>query len=439
MKFHELHIKNFKGFEETTFRFNEQFTLIIGNNATGKTSILDALSVAISCFLYGIKSSFARTIKGDEIRQKLISGQPKPQFPLLIEAKGKIDGKILNWKREYRGNDGDDEEIKRIKPTHKDYQNIAEIAHAKLLESRRTEGVTFPLIAYHGVCRLCAEHGNRRKVDYWQQGEGVMAGYSNCLSPKSSSNDFISWYKTYEDEIRKFDQPEDKLLLQVFNQAISALVPQWEDMAFSFKAGDLTGIFTNDNGEKQKLFFNQLSDGFRGIIGLAADLAYRCIQLNPHLGSKAITNTPGIVLIDEIDLHLHPKWQRTIVADLKRVFPNVQFIATSHSPFIIQSLKTNELIILDESIELDNDPYRKSIEEIAEEEMNLGDVKRSKLFQEKEQLAASFFSLLSKPLTEEKIKRESDIQEKLKELEMLYGDDPAFIALLKAESKTKNW
>src|SRR4029077_15483251 len=114
-----------------------------------------------------------------------------------------------------------------------------------------------------------------------------------------------------------------------------------------------------------------LSSGQRMMLAMVADIAIKCVQLNSYLLSENNTDdptivlrgTPGIVLIDELDAHLHPKWQRHVVDDLKRTFPNIQFIATSHSPFIIQTLQEGELI------SLDNQPLiqfgNKGIEEIA--------------------------------------------------------------------------
>ncbi|MGH9765374.1 MAG: AAA family ATPase, partial [Blastocatellia bacterium] len=94
--------------------------------------------------------------------------------------------------------------------------------------------------------------------------------------------------------------------------------------------------------------FNNLSDGQRSMLALVGDIAQKAVTLNPHLGPNALEETPGAVLIDELDLHLHPKWQRRIVEDLRRTFPKIQFVATTHSPFLIQSLRSGEeLIMLD--------------------------------------------------------------------------------------------
>ena len=103
-----------------------------------------------------------------------------------------------------------------------------------------------------------------------------------------------------------------------------------------------------DLDKKDLLPFAQLSDGQRAMVALIADIARRICLLNPQMGKDVLTKTEGLVLIDELDIHLHPSWQRSIVKTLKTVFPKVQFIATSHSPQIIGSLKPEEVIVLND-------------------------------------------------------------------------------------------
>ncbi len=89
-----------------------------------------------------------------------------------------------------------------------------------------------------------------------------------------------------------------------------------------------------------------LSSGFRNLLGMVFDIAYRMAVLNPDLLDDITEKTPGVVLIDEIDMHLHPNWQWRVVEALKHTFPKVQFIATTHSPIIIASCKEEKLIAL---------------------------------------------------------------------------------------------
>jgi predicted ATP-binding protein involved in virulence len=430
MRIDKLRIKNFKSFEEDTFLLNPHFTVFIGDNAKGKTSVLDALAVAAGSFLRGIDVAKleSRSIDKNEIRVVTKDGQPLPQLPVEIHAFGNVNGKSLDegWLRTV-----DKISPKKTNTTYVKAKNIEKVAEDMLKLSRSGNNVIFPVIAYHGTGRLWAEH-EEKKTEYKKTGEGVSQAYINCLSPKSSSKEFLSWYKTYEDEIRKFDQDSDKLLLKTFNSAIVSMIPNhhWQDMAYSFAAEDLTGIFLTPNGQKAKLQFRQLSDGYRNIIGMVADIAYRCLKLNPHLGKNAVKETPGIVLIDELDLHLHPNWQRRIVEDLKNTFPNIQFIATTHSPFIVQSLRAEELRILDEDIKISTDPIRNSIEEIAEQEMGVDDVKRSKEFIEMQNRAAEYFNLIKNAASDEQI---TAAKQKLDELRILFNNDPAYVALLASE------
>lgn len=100
------------------------------------------------------------------------------------------------------------------------------------------------------------------------------------------------------------------------------------------------------NLEDKTIPFHDLSDGQRGMIALFADIARRIFLLNPHLGEDALANTTGVIIIDELDIHLHPGWQRSIAPALQKAFPKIQFIAASHSPQIIGSLKPEEVILL---------------------------------------------------------------------------------------------
>ncbi len=369
MRIDKIIVKNFKGFEEEVFLLNPRFTVFIGDNAKGKTSVLDALAVAAGSFLRGIDVAKleSRSINKNEIRVVTKDGQPLPQLPVEIHAFGSVNGKSIDngWLRTV-----DKISPKKTNTTYVKAKNIEKIAEDMLKLSRSGKNVIMPVIAYHGTGRLWAEH-EEKKTDYKKSGEGVSQAYINCLSPKSSSKEFLSWYKTYEDEIRKFDQDSDKLLLRTFNNAIISMIPDnhWQDMAYSFAAEDLTGIFVMPNGKKEKLQFRQLSDGYRNIIGMVADIAYRCIKLNPHLGEDAVRETPGIVLIDELDLHLHPNWQRRIVKDLKKAFPNIQFVATTHSPFITQSLKSDEIWNLDKLMDVAPDELK--IDTVATEIMGV--------------------------------------------------------------------
>lgn len=348
MKINTIVIKNFKGFENETVHLNPHFTVFIGKNASGKTTVLDALAVAAGGFLRGIDVAKheARSVRRDEIR--IVSDDrcnPSPQLPLTIQASGTIGTTRIQecWGLTVEAI------AQKTTTTYKQAKNVQQEAQKMLKDRRNQQQVTFPVIAYHGTGRLWAHH-EEKKTPYQKRAETVEQGYANCLSAKSSSKEFVSWYKTTKDELLKFHQEHDSLFFDLFNRTIESIIPgkMWQNIDYSQRDDDMIGTF---KGAK-KLTFKQLSDGYRNIIALVADIAYRCIRLNPHLGENAVRDTPGMVLIDEIEMHLHPNWQRTVVADLKRVFPNIQFVATTHSPFIVQSLQGNELWNLEQPMDV---------------------------------------------------------------------------------------
>jgi predicted ATP-binding protein involved in virulence len=429
MRIDEIHIQNFKGFDNKTFKFKEQFTVFIGDNAKGKTSVLDALAIAAGSFFLGIEGIPTRKIEKREIRSIIIDGQPKPQIPFSIEVNGRIDNEEIQWKRG----------IENQKTTHKDAKEIKTIAEQKLYDSRKKSGVLFPVIAYYGTGRLWSEHEKiKDKTSFQRQGEGVTMAYKNSLSAKSSNKEFLSWVKTQEDTITKFADPLDIAHLKSFKQAILALIPNntWHDMAFDRKQDELMGIFTDDKGVKNKLAFSQLSDGYRNAISLAADIAYRCIQLNPSLGEQAVLDSEGIVLIDEIDMHLHPNWQRHFISDLKKAFPKIQFVATTHSPFIVQSLAKDELINLDENEEgLESSPSNYGIEDVAEIEMGVKSVARSEAFNERVEAAGQYYQLISEGKSSKTDEEVAQLRQKLNEMEERFSDDATFVATLRLERK----
>lgn len=427
MRIDEIELENFKGFESVTFSFPSQFTVVIGNNASGKTSILDAIAVAAGSFFLGIDGAESRNIQRDEIRIKWVEGDPRPQLPVLVSAKGSIsDKKNITWRRRITSDQG--------RTTRKGSEAIANFAKEMHQKYRSgSEEVIFPVIAYHGTGRLWAEH--QEKFDYKKSTEHVLSGYKDCLSPKSSSKAFLTWYKTFYQDATNFDNKKDKTLLNTFNETITNLIPEWYDMKYHYGLDQLIGFYRGEEGEERQQSFNNLSDGYRNMIGMAADVVYRCLKLNSHLGANAVKETPGIVLIDELDLHLHPKWQRKIVEKLKQTFPKIQFICTTHSPFIVQSLNAEELINLDGRV-LAADPFRRSLEENA---LYMGaETERGERFQEKVNDAKRFDEILHKAVEAESRSAlsKNDLQT-LNDILLKNSDDPALVARLQIKKLSK--
>lgn len=132
--------------------------------------------------------------------------------------------------------------------------------------------------------------------------------------------------------------------MNAINKAIVTCIQSmgWTDLKYSFAAQNLLIC----HPEKGELPLEAMSDGARSVISMAADIAYRMARLNPDMGEDVTLKTSGVVLIDEVDMHLHPSWQQTVVNDLVKAFPKVQFIVTTHSPQVLTSVPAECIRIL---------------------------------------------------------------------------------------------
>ncbi|WP_442936504.1 AAA family ATPase [Nostoc sp.] len=132
--------------------------------------------------------------------------------------------------------------------------------------------------------------------------------------------------------------------LEAVREAISLLIPEFSNLRVERSPLRMT---VRKQGEE--LIVNQLSDGEKCLLAMVGDLARRLAIANPSLSDPL--QGSGVVLIDEIELHLHPKWQREIIPALTRTFPNCQFIVTTHSPQVISQVKPEGIYILEKTDE----------------------------------------------------------------------------------------
>jgi predicted ATP-binding protein involved in virulence len=157
--------------------------------------------------------------------------------------------------------------------------------------------------------------------------------------------------------------------LEAVRNALSRLLPDFSN--FTVRRSPLR-MEVEKNGKC--LTVNQLSGGELNLIAMIGDLARRMAIANPD-STKPLLGS-GIVLIDEIDLHLHPNWQRTIVPKLLDVFPNCQFIISTHSPHVITHVQPESLFLLKQTdsgivSEKPDESYGKNVDRVLEDIMGL--------------------------------------------------------------------
>ena len=308
------------------------------------------------------------------------------------------------------------------------------------------DDVVLPLIAYHATARRFVEP-EIETLDTEARGSRF-SGYADCLSPAAAVRRLFILFKSLTLKAYRDATPPPELV--AIRNAINICMqetdadsrgPKWQDVEYDLDHDRLQGIFTDG----RILPFGQLSDGQRTQLALVADLALRSVILNPQFGADAPTRTPGIVLIDELDLHLHPFWQRRVVHNLTSAFPALQFIATTHSPFIVQSLGPNQLIVLDPrgqeepdegafmEFQAEAQDFRTmSIEDITEFVFGVNVPQRSRHLQEMYDTAQQYHQLLKQADSASEAKK-SELKAKLDALTARFSDDVAYHAFLEME------
>lgn len=336
------------------------------------------------------------------------------QFPAAVECRGQIGAEQGTWRRELTSEDA--------KTTRKDAEWIETNAVSLRDQVKSGAQVILPVLSFYGTGRLWVQKRQREVTTL--KPESRFMGYLDCFDPASDEKRLLRWFKTQEIAAVQAEQPIGTL--EACRRAIMACVPGATRVYFDVKRDQLIIDLPG-----RSLPFSYLSDGYRNMVAMVADVAVRCATLNPHLREAALVETPGVVLIDELDLHLHPKWQRRVVGDLMNVFPKVQFVGTTHSPFVIQALPPSDTVRL---LNLD-DPHaddfaNKSVEDISEQVQGVELPQRSQRYLDMLKAAEGYYRVLREmPNASEEDKQR--LSHRLDELSLPFSDDPAYQAFLR--------
>lgn len=353
MKLKNIKIANYRCFKGAEVDFDEYITLIVGKNGAGKTAILDAVAVSASTFLLGIDGGVSRSILKDDARYEFhdLNGtiDPQHQFPVSIESVGDCLGRQnVKWVRSLNSESGN--------TTIKDARELTSIS--KKVQNQIMMGdksLVLPLISYYGTGRLYAQKKEKRNIKYLTEFKRQV-GYVDCMAAESNEKLMLNWFQTQTLKSLQLQQKtgvlEKPVLLKTVEKAICRSYERISgardaSILFDLDTHRLVLEFKTADGNAQKFAMDEMSDGYKNTLSMIGDIAYRMAVLNPTLGERVLEKTPGIVLIDEVDLHLHPQWQQTILSDLHAIFPNVQFIVSSHAPEVINSVPRDQIRILD--------------------------------------------------------------------------------------------
>lgn len=417
----EIHLENFKCFEKATVNFNKELSVIIGVNGSGKTSILDSIAIAVSTIFAQMNGPKALGINKTQAHLKSYSigsiNDVQPQYPVSISATAVIDGTEVAWKRSLNTAKGQTtvKDSKDVISIFSDYQKRMQNGDTKLL---------LPILAYYGTGRLWDYH-REKQTDVFETSTRTN-GYIDSVDGTANIKLMMNWFLKMT--IQKYQNQENNLgpipeleavysaMEQCYNR-ITGL--ETSKIQYNINTKELDVSYEDNFGRYMRIPINQLSDGYKSTISLVADIAYRMAVLNPQCLGSVCSETNGIVLIDEVDLHLHPAWQQRILGDLTAIFPKVQFIVTTHAPEVINSVPKENVIVIknNQATSAPNETYGKDANSILRSIMNV-DERPPKVMRE----IKEFY----KSMDCENFSSAGDI---LESLEATIGEDPELVSM----------
>ena len=359
IQLNKISLIHYRGFRQVEFAIEPDITILVANNGQGKTSVLDACRLALWPYLSGFDlahtdSDEQFTIKPDDANfQQIAASDWAHQFPVSISIDGNYGPYADTSWGQYLDNAKPDSQIR-------DDDGAASLkAYARLLQwqvrNPQLPPLDLPVFAYYDTDRSWSRQRPRigpeqaKWADAGNEFNTRTFAYRDCLKSAASYDTFEQWfawiftsYREAQIKNREAGLPDDapsdwQDAIYVVRQAVNSLLKKhtgWHSLEFSLTQNAL--ILSNDQHLTLKV--TQLSDGIRNILGMVGDLAFRCIKINPHLGKQAALAARGVVLIDEIDMHLHPGWQQHVVEQLREAFPLLQFIITTHSHQVLSSV-----------------------------------------------------------------------------------------------------
>lgn len=442
MKIDLLRISNFKLFADSEFVFHPEFNLVVGINGSGKTSLLRAVAVALGGWAHAyIKDrNNRRPILEEEIREVQQEKRFDKTKSVVIEAHGvaaivdrfaqRKQGRAV-WKRRRM-----EASAQTLTTGEIDYGsgklynlNFNQLGHDILTYIESGRPFDLPLFAFYECDRLWLPKHELKAEESAKAKYSRFDPYVDCFHTGADHRAVGEWLLKHE--LASLQKKEETPTLLSIRNAARAALEGCAGLRFDFEESRVL-IEYEDGGV---IPFEHLSDGQRTMLGLFCDLARRAAVLNPHFGGEASAKTEGVVLIDELDLHLHPRWQRRIIEDLRRTFPKIQFVCTTHSPFLIQSLRSGEELIM-----LDGQPTadlaNMSVEEIAQGIMGVANPQVSLRYEEMKSVAKQYLETLDEAVLapEEKL---AEFKERLAETIAPYADNPAFQAFLEMKRAAK--
>ncbi len=325
-RFTRLHLAQYRCFETLDLTLEPDLTVLFAENGGGKTAVLAALAVGLTAFQSGTPRGLKLDPRRDP-RQVTLGerGRREPAGPCTLAWTADVGTQAgISWSSS-------------VNPA----SNRKSTDHRPVLDAMehvRVPGARWPLLACYGVDRMGRGKASTKpapsRPDRWE-------GYADSLNAAQDDSALLTWLleEILADTVRRQEGEAERFLASAVMDTLARATPGLERAWYDPR--ERSPVVRFQTGEVVP--WQELSDGFHIYLALVADIARRAVMLNGQGGGEAPALVEGVVLIDEIDLHLHPRWQRVPLDGLSKVFPQIQFIVTTHSPQMLSSAENRQV------------------------------------------------------------------------------------------------
>lgn len=339
MYLEKIHIENYKAIEKLDINLKSGVNLLIGDNGAGKTSVLEGIAVALGGLFVNVAGVSTKNIVKDDVRMNI---KPMGDSSTMIEyCEPVLAGCKLYATEEQKF------EWNRIKEevsaTHTKIDDKNVCVWMKKLTNNSDS--TLPLISFQSAARAWRVRRGDFGTELKKKLDDRRCGYIGCLDSSMDVKSIQQWYIKQELMVSNKGTVREYEMFKSIVASFMKEINELDKIPSIFYSPQFNELVYRD--DKTEMPISKLSAGYQSLLWMVMDLAYRVCMLNPELKSRELIT--GIVLIDEIDLHLHPKWQWNVIDALQKTFSGVQFIIATHSPIVISASKEANLILLDDT------------------------------------------------------------------------------------------
>jgi predicted ATP-binding protein involved in virulence len=366
MRLKKVTLTNFRCFDELEIELHPDLTVLVADNGGGKTSVLDGIAVGLSPILRYLSTANQRLegvgFKDTDFMLKQAKVKGRPTWIASDFARVSVDTiSGLSW------------DIHGVPSKGKSQSQPEKIGQSKLsaylgkiltsIDNNGYENV--PVCAYYGTRRGWIDIPQRLHVSGINY-EYPTSGLSGALDANSDFKELLKWFNQEEaSELRSEKEPLESPFKYPALECVRTVIPKLLGGVYRNPKFDARGRFTVDAEEGTKVIeVSQLSQGYQSMLAVGMDFARRLALANPDISKYHLdadwreydepispANAPAVMLVDEIDLHLHPSWQQRVLGDLMRAFPGTQFIVTTHSPQVLTTVRKENIRIIEKDVD----------------------------------------------------------------------------------------